>query len=63
MDLWQGKHSVSNYAIDFCNLAADNGLNSSSFDTYLHGLAEPIKDRLVPLELPLDFDLSDFSDH
>lgn len=44
-------------AIDCCTLAADSGWNTvAQLATFLHGLAEPIKDQLAPLELPSGLD-------
>ena len=57
MDLFQSKHRVWDYAIQFRTLTKDSGWNSSClFDAFLHGLAEPIKDQLISLELPSDLD-------
>lgn len=52
-----GKMAGFFYAIDRCTLAADSGWNTvAQLATFLHGLAEPIKDQLAPLELPSDLD-------
>ena len=57
MDLRQGNRRVSDYAIEFRTLATDSGWNDSSlFDAFLHGLAEPMKDQLTPLKLPFEID-------
>jgi len=38
-------------------LAADSSWNGSSqLDTFLHGLADPIKDQLAPLDIPFNLD-------
>lgn len=55
--LRQGKRRVSDYAIEFRKLAAESGWNSSAlFAAFLHGLSAPMKDHLVPLDLPTDLD-------
>lgn len=57
MGLRQAKRRVSDYAIEFCTLAADSGWNPAPLcDAFLHGLADRIKDQLTPLELPEDLD-------
>lgn len=51
--LKQGSTSVCEYAIRFCTLAAESGWNAMAlYDVFLKGLAAPIKDLLVPLDLP-----------
>ncbi|KAF7641206.1 hypothetical protein LDENG_00289060 [Lucifuga dentata] len=57
LHLRQGKGRVADYAIKFRILAADRGWNNHSLtDTFLHGLAEEVKDQLAPLDLPADLD-------
>lgn len=52
-----GKMAGVFYTIDCCTLAADSGWNTvAQLATFLHGLTEPIKDQLAPLELPSDLD-------
>ena len=51
--LKQGSTSVCEYAIRFRTLAAESGWNAMAlYDVFLKGLAAPIKDLLVPLDLP-----------
>lgn len=55
--LREGSGSVCNYAICFRTLAAESGWNSTAlYDVFLKGLAAPIQDILVPLDLPPDLD-------
>lgn len=55
--LQQGRSRVVDYAIDFRRLAADSGWNGPALnDAFLHGLSDPIKDQLAPLELPPDLE-------
>ncbi|KAF0022422.1 hypothetical protein F2P81_025334 [Scophthalmus maximus] len=55
--LTQGSGSVCDYAIRFRTLAVEGGWNSTAlYDVYLKGLAAPIQDLLVPLDLPPDLD-------
>ena len=57
MDLRQGNRRVRDYVIEFRTLTTDSGWNDSSlFDAFLHGLAEPMKDQLTPLKLPFEID-------
>lgn len=53
----QGKHSIINYAIEICTVAADNGWNQSALiDAFLYGLSETMKDHLAPLDLLVDLE-------
>ena len=55
--LKQGSDSVCDYAIRFRTLAVESGWNSTAlYDVFLKGLAAPIQDLLVPLDLPPDLD-------
>ncbi|KAF7644812.1 hypothetical protein LDENG_00215390 [Lucifuga dentata] len=57
LQLYQDRGSAVDYAIRFCTLAANSSWNNDSLtDTFLHGLAEDIKDHLTPLDLPADLD-------
>lgn len=50
--LSQGKRSVLNYAIEFCMLAAESGLNEPELvDPFFYGMSERLKDHLRPLNL------------
>ncbi|KAK0139622.1 Retrotransposon-derived protein PEG10 [Merluccius polli] len=51
--LRQGKDSVCDYAIRFRTLSAESGWNSTAL---YDGLAAPIQDLLVPLDLPTGLD-------
>ncbi|KAF0040321.1 hypothetical protein F2P81_006219 [Scophthalmus maximus] len=51
----QGSGSVCDYAIRFHTLAVESGWNSTAlYDVFLKGLAAPIQDLLIPLDLPPD---------
>ena len=55
--LTQGSGSVCDYAIHFRTLAAESGWNPTAlYDVFLKGLAVPIQEQLVPLDLPPDLD-------
>ena len=55
--LKQGSNLVCDYAIHFRTLAAESGWNTTAlYDVFLKGLAAPIQDLLVPLDLPSDLD-------
>ena len=57
MGIRQGTNTVCDYAILFRTLAAESGWNSAAlFDFFLKGLAAPIRELLVPLDLPSDLD-------
>lgn len=57
MSLHQGHHSVTDYAIKFCTLAADSGWNNSALtDTFLSGLSHKIKDQFISLDIPHNLD-------
>ena len=57
VNIKQRQRRVADYAIDFRTLAAESWWNSAAlFDAFLHGLADPIKDQLAPLQLPEDLD-------
>ena len=57
MGIKQGTNTVCDYAILFRTLAAESGWNSAAlFDFFLKGLAAPIRELLVPLDLPSDLD-------
>lgn len=53
----QGREAVSDYAVRFRTLASESGWNSTAlYDVFLKGLAAPIREQLVPLDLPQDLD-------
>ncbi|XP_061605724.1 uncharacterized protein fbxw9 isoform X2 [Phyllopteryx taeniolatus] len=55
--LQQGKRRVSDYAIEFCILAAESQWNNQALlDAFFQGLSPAVKDHLVPLDLPTDLD-------
>lgn len=55
--LRQDDDSVCDYAIHFRTLAAESGWNSTAlYDAFWKGLATPIQDLLIPLDLPEDLD-------
>ena len=55
--LKQGSGSVCDYAIRFRTLAAGSGWDDTAlYNVFLKGLAAPIQDLLVPLDLPDDLD-------
>uniref|UniRef100_A0A3B4U1I2 ribonuclease H n=1 Tax=Seriola dumerili TaxID=41447 RepID=A0A3B4U1I2_SERDU len=55
--LRQGRESVCDYAIRFRTLAAESGWNAMAlYDVFLKGLAAPVQERLLPLDLPPDLD-------
>ncbi|KAK0151824.1 hypothetical protein N1851_006805 [Merluccius polli] len=55
--LKQGSGSVCDFAIRFRTLAAESGWNDTAlYDVFLKGLAAPLQDLLVPLDLPSDVD-------
>ena len=55
--LKQGKESVCDYAIRFRTLAVESGWNTMAlYDIFLKGLATPIQERLLPLDLIPDLD-------
>lgn len=55
--LKQGIDSVSDYAIRFRTLAPESSWNAAAlYDTFLQGLAAPIRAQLVPLDMPSDLD-------
>lgn len=57
MSLCQGRWRVSDFATEFRTLAADSGWNTSALIyTFLNGLSPCMKDQLIALELPEDFD-------
>ena len=57
LSLHQGRRSVADYSIDFRTQASRGGWNSSAqIDAFVHGLADYIKDGLVPHELPSSLD-------
>ncbi|KAK5885227.1 hypothetical protein CesoFtcFv8_018959 [Champsocephalus esox] len=57
VNIKQRQRRVMDYAIEFRTLAAESGWNSAAlFDAFLHGLSDPIKDQLAPLQLPEDVD-------
>ena len=55
MRLHQGTDTVSDYAIEFQTLATDSGWEEL-IDTFLHGLAESMKDELLTRDFPEDLD-------
>ena len=56
-NLRQGSRSVCDYGIRFCTLAGESGWNAAAlYDVFMKGLAAPIQDLLVPLDLPSDVD-------
>jgi len=57
MTLCNGDLTVADFAIDFCTRARQSDWNSSALcDTFLHGLADTIKDKLVSYDLPSTLD-------
>ena len=55
--LRQGQESVCDYAIRFRTLAAESGWNAMAlYDVFLKGLAAPVQERLLPIDLPPDLD-------
>ena len=57
MRLQQGSSLVSDYAIEFQTSATDSGWEGRAvIDAFLHGLAEPIKDKLLTRDLPEELD-------
>ena len=55
--LRQGQESVCDYAIRFRTLAAESGWNAMAlYDVFLKGLAGPVQEHLLPLDLPPDLD-------
>jgi len=55
--LRQGKNTVCDYAILFRTLAAESGWNTTAlYHVFLKGLANPVLERLLPLDLPSDLD-------
>ena len=55
--LRQGRESVCDYAVRFRTLAAESGWNDTAlYDVFLKGLANHVRDRLLPLDLPTDLD-------
>ena len=55
--LRQGKDTVCDYVICFRTLVAESGWNNTvPYNLFLKGLAAPIQDFLVPLDLPRDLD-------
>ena len=64
LQLRQNSHSVADYAVDFCTLAAERAWNLKTlFDTFRHRLLEEIKDELIARELPMDDQLPHSLDH
>ena len=52
-----GLTQVCEYAIHFRTLATESGWNSTAlYDAFLKGLAPPIYERVLPLDLPPDLD-------
>ena len=48
---------MCDYAIRFRTLASESGWNTTAlYDVFLKGLANPILERLLPLDLPTDLD-------
>lgn len=57
VNIKQVRRRISDFAIEFRTIAADNGWNAAAlFDAFLNGLAESIKDQLAPLDLSQDLD-------
>lgn len=57
LQLRQGRLSVSDYGIRFRTLAASAGWNAEAmYDVFFNGLAEEVKDELLPHTLPAGFD-------
>lgn len=57
MCLCQGGSSVLDYAIELRTLAADSGWNNSAhIYAYISGLSQCIKEQLISLDLPDNFD-------
>ena len=55
--LRQGHDTVSDFAIDFQTLAVDSGWEGRALvDAFLHGLAEPVKHKLLTRDLPDDLE-------
>ena len=55
--LRQGRDIVSDYSIHFRTLAAESDWNTKAiYDTFFKGLANPILERLLPIDLPSDID-------
>lgn len=56
--LRQGKHKVTDYAIDFRTFAAESKWNAAALaDAFFQGLSGDIKDHLVSIDLPEELDL------
>ena len=48
---------MCDYAIRFHTLAGESGWNAAAlYDVFMKGLAAPIQDLLIPLDLPSDVD-------
>lgn len=43
----QGKHSVSDYTIDFWTMAASSGISGAQFHVFSNGLVEEIKGEII----------------
>lgn len=57
VELKQQQRCVSDYATEFCTLAAYSGWNDSALlDAFLHGLSDPIMDQLGPFGHSPDLD-------